>query len=120
MRIDKWLWHVRSFKSRTIATDACSGGKVKLNGNSVKPSHEIVVGDIVQFRSPAGVKIFKVLTLLPGRVSPEIAKTCYEDLSPPAEKNEKIPSLFYKYPKREKGTGRPTKRERRDIEKWNG
>ncbi len=118
MRIDKWLWHVRAFKSRTLATDACNGGKVKLNERSVKPAHEVSVGDTVQFRNTAGLKIFKVAMLIERRVSPEVAKTCYEDLSPPPEKNEKLPSAFYKYPKRERGAGRPTKKERRDMDKW--
>jgi len=109
---------VRAFKSRTLATDACNGGKVKLNDKSVKPAHEVSIGDTVQFRNPAGVNIFKVVTLIERRVSPEIAKKCYEDLSPPPEKNEKLRSAFYNYPTRERGTGRPTKKERRDMDKW--
>lgn len=91
---------------------------MKLNDRSVKPAHEVSVGDTVQFRNPSGVKIFKVLTLIGHRVSPELAKTCYEDLSPPPEKNERMPSVFYNFIKREKGAGRPTKKERRDMDRW--
>ena len=118
MRIDKWLWHVRGFKSRTIATDACNAKKVKLNDKSVKPAHEVAVGDTVQFKNPNGLKIYKVLTLIQHRLSPELAKQCYEDFSPPLEKNDKLPSAFYNYPQRERGAGRPTKKERRDLGKW--
>ena len=118
LRIDKWLWHVRAFKSRTSATDACNAGKVKLNGVNVKASHEVTSGDTAQFKNAGGIKIYKVLLLLDRRVSPELAKTAYEDLSPPPEKNERQPSAFYDNPKREKGLGRPTKKERRDMGKW--
>lgn len=118
MRIDKWLWHVRAFKSRTLATDACNAGKVKINDKSVKPSHEVAVGDTVQFKNPSGIKIYKVVVLMQRRVSPELAKTCFEDFSPPPEQNEKLPSSFYNFPQRERGAGRPTKKERRDMGKW--
>jgi len=120
MRIDKWLWHIRAFKSRTRATDACNGGKVKLNGKSVKPSHIISVSDTVQFQSPSGIKIFKATALIERRVSAEKAKSCYEDLSPPAERSESMPTAFYNFPRREKGAGRPTKKERRTMERWRG
>lgn len=118
MRIDKWLWHVRAFKSRTIATDACNAGKVKINDKSVKPAHEVAVGDTVQFKNPAGQKIYKVLTLIHHRVSPELAKACFEDHSPPPEPNERMPSAFYNFPQRDRGSGRPTKKERREMGKW--
>src|SRR5687767_13228095 len=105
MRVDKWLWHVRGFKSRTLATEACAAGKVKLNDKSVKAAHEVAVGDMVQFKNPAGVKIYKVLTLINHRVSPELAKTCFEDHSPPPETNDKLPSAFYNFPQRGRGAG---------------
>lgn len=118
MRIDKWLWHVRAFKSRTLATEACNAGKVKINERSVKPAHEVAVGDKVQFRNPAGIKIYKVAALIQHRVSPELAKSCFEDCSPPPEKNEKLSSVFSHFPQRERGAGRPTKKERREMNKW--
>ena len=117
MRIDKWLFNVRAFKSRSIAADACNGGKVKLNGRSIKPSHIIAAGDSVHFQTPAGQKIFKAITLIERRVSAEKAKGCYDDLSPVPEGNEKMPSVFYKFPNRERGSGRPTKKERRDMDR---
>ncbi|HRD81533.1 MAG: RNA-binding S4 domain-containing protein [Saprospiraceae bacterium] len=118
VRIDKWLWSVRIFKSRTIATDACKEGKVKLNGISAKSSQLIQVGDQVEVKKEGFNMQYKVLNLIEKRVGAPIAQACYEDLTP-AEELNKYKDWFVgkagaEY--REKGAGRPTKKERRVID----
>ena len=125
VRIDKWLWSVRIFKSRTLATDACKGGKVKIDGESVKPSYLVTVGEEVTVRKDGFNFQYKVLGLIEKRVGAPIAVTCYVD-STPAEERNKYEMWFIqqKTPDgRERGTGRPTKKERREIDKlefWSG
>jgi len=118
VRIDKWLWSVRIFKSRTIATDACKEGKVKFNGVAAKSSQLIQVGDLVEVKKEGFNMQYKVLNLIEKRVGAPIALACYEDLTPEEELN-KFKEWFVgksgvEY--REKGAGRPTKRERREID----
>jgi ribosome-associated heat shock protein Hsp15 len=118
VRIDKWLWSVRIFKSRTIATDACKEGKVKWNGVNAKSSQLIQVGDQVEVKKEGFNMQYKVLNLIEKRVGAPIAQACYEDLTPEEELN-KFKEWFVgksgvEY--REKGAGRPTKRERREID----
>jgi len=119
IRIDKWLWAIRLYKSRTLASEACDASKVKIEGVSVKPARMLAVGETVHVRTPAGLKIYKVLKLIEKRVSAQLAVECYEDLSPEPDKIEIIKSVFnLPFVKRDKGLGRPTKRERRDIDKF--
>lgn len=118
VRVDKWLWSVRIFKSRTLATDACKSGKVKLGGNSLKPSYLIQRGDQLEVKKNGFDLQFKVIDLIQKRVSAPLAKVCYEDLTP-AEEMNKYQNWFVgkgASEKREKGAGRPTKRERRLID----
>jgi len=118
VRIDKWLWSVRIFKSRTQATDACKARKVKIGEVNVKPSF-LVVGDEHVYVKKNGFNLeFKILKLIEKRVGAPIAVTCYEDLTP-AEELSKYKDWFVgkaSAEKREKGAGRPTKRERREID----
>ncbi len=119
VRIDKWLWSVRIFKSRTIATDACKGGKVKVAGETVKASHQISIGDIIAVKKDGFQFEFKVIQLIEKRVGAPIAATCFEDVTPPEEKNKYAAWFLNAQPtteKRERGTGRPTKKERREID----
>lgn len=121
VRIDKWLWSVRLFKTRTIASDACKAGKVKIDQKSVKPSYMLEAGQLVAVRQKEKLWKVKVLRLLEKRVSAAIAVDCYEDLSPPVLPSEKSPSFFYApSERRERGAGRPTKRERRDLDSFKG
>lgn len=122
VRIDKWLWSVRIFKSRTLATDACKGGKVKLEGVTVKPSYPLQRGEIVQVHKNGFQFQFKVLDLIQKRVSAPLAQACYEDLTPEEELNKYEDWYVGKrgVEHREKGAGRPTKRERREIEQFKG
>lgn len=109
---------MRIFKSRTQATDACKTGKVKVNDVTAKPSQSVEVGDHLAVRKNGFHLQFKVLDLIKKRVGAPIAVTCYEDLTPEEEKN-KYNDWFVgkgKIEKREKGAGRPTKKDRRRID----
>ena len=117
VRIDKWLWAIRIFKTRSLATTACKAGKVKLAGTNVKPSKEIKVGEEYQVRIGPMQKIVKVKGLIDKRVGAPIAVTMYDDLTPP-EHLEQLQSVFLgSAGRRDRGAGRPTKKDRRDIDK---
>jgi len=120
VRIDKWLWSVRIFKSRSMATDACKSGKIKIGEQNVKPSYLLQRGEMISVKKNGFDLSFKVVDLLDKRVSAVLAQPCYEDLTPPEELN-KYKDWFVGKGRpevREKGTGRPTKRERREIDKF--
>ena len=120
VRIDKWLWSVRIFKSRTISSEACKSNKVKINEEAIKPSTSVEVGNLVEVRKNGFIFNYKVLKLIEKRVSATLAQPCYEDLTP-AEELNKYKAWYVgkaQAEKREKGAGRPTKRERRDIDKY--
>jgi len=118
IRIDKWLWSIRIFKSRTLATDACKGGKVRLKGEAVKPSFLIAEGDVVGVKKDGFTFEFKTIQLIDKRVGAAIAVTCYEDVTPAEERN-KYNAWFLNASQtsehRERGTGRPTKKDRREL-----
>jgi len=120
VRIDKWLWAVRIFKSRTQASDACAGNKVTINGANAKPAQNVQRGDTVGVKKGGFNLTYKVVDLLEKRVGAELAAPCYENLTPTAELNKF--SDWYLLNStgehRDKGTGRPTKRDRRDIEQF--
>jgi len=115
IRIDKWLWTVRLFKTRTMATDACNAGKVKINGVSCKPSREIKTNDEIHVRIEQLQRIIKVIGFPKSRISAKLVPDYYIDLTP-AEEYERVKRLFTQTEKREYGTGRPTKRDRRQLE----
>ena len=116
-RIDKWLFAVRIFKSRSLATEVCTGGKVKIYGNTVKASHLIRTGDIIQVRKGVIKYEFKVLKIAEKRMGAKMVTDYMEDLTP-KEELEKLKTthtiLTYN---REKGKGRPTKKKRRNMDK---
>lgn len=118
VRIDKWLWSVRIFKSRTMATDACKSGKIKIGELNVKPSFLVVGGEHVFVKKDGFNLEFKILKLIEKRVGAPIAVTCYENLTPEDELNKYKDWFIGKgsAERREKGAGRPTKRERREID----
>lgn len=119
LRIDKWLWSVRIYKTRTLATEACAAGKIKIDSESIKASYLLKVGQIITINRQGEKLIIKCLNLIEKRVSAPLAVKCYEDLTPPEEKNKlHFPSAFYEV--RDKGIGRPTKKDRRDIDKFKG
>jgi len=123
VRIDKWLWSVRIYKSRTLATDACKAGKVKINGDAVKPSHLLSEGEVVWVKKEGFHFQYRAIQLIEKRVGAPIALTCYEDITPEAEK-KKYEDWFQNgtpvVEKRERGAGRPTKKERREMEAYKG
>lgn len=112
VRLDQWLSAARLFKSRAAARDACTAGHVKLNGISAKPSHPVHAGDEVRATAPRGNVVVKVLGLAEKRLSPPLARALYEDHSPPPPPRE-----AWVGPQRERGAGRPTKRDRRALER---
>lgn len=111
-RVDVWLWSVRIFKTRSAATAAVKGGHVRLNDDPTKPGTKLKINDVVTVRCPGYSRIFKVRELLSKRVGAPAAAEAYEDLSPP-----KPAHLFTPVARRERGAGRPTKRDRRQLEK---
>lgn len=112
VRIDRWLAAARVYKSRTMAQGACSAGHVKLNGANARSSQALRVGDQVEARAPRGALVLKVLALADKRLSPAKARELYEDHSPPPAPREP------RFVQRERGTGRPTKAERRAMERF--
>ena len=118
VRIDKWLWSVRIFKSRTLAADTIKSGKVKVNDVQVKSSFLIVRGNTIVVKKGGFNFTFKVIDLIEKRVGAPIAVQCYKDLTPEEELN-KYQDWFIGNrgaEVRDRGTGCPTKRERRDID----
>jgi len=120
VRIDKWLWSVRIFKSRSLATSVCRSGKIKLNESNIKPSAMVVVGDVIGVKKNGFDLTFKVVKLISKRVSATLAQPCYEDLTPESEINKYKDWFVGKAAAeiREKGDGRPTKKERRTIDSF--
>lgn len=114
MRIDTWLWASRQVKSRSQATAAARAGHVKLNGESVKAAQKVRVGDEVRLRVEGFDKVVIVRKLVVKRLGYPFAKLCYEDISEPR------PRLGMAFAQRERGSGRPTKKERRDMERFRG
>lgn len=112
VRIDSWLWAVRAFKTRSAATTACRAGHVRLNGNPVKASQTVVPGDTVGVRQPGFERILEVHVLIVKRVGAEAAARCYTDHTP-----ERPPVPFLGLPQRDRGAGRPTKKDRREMER---
>jgi ribosome-associated heat shock protein Hsp15 len=109
-RIDLWLKLVCLFKHRTDATEACKGGHVKINGQRVKPAAPVKPGDLVEFYAGSNFRRVVVQSVPTGNISKEVARTMYIDETPVQPKVETVNV-------RERGAGRPTKRDRRDIEK---
>ena len=118
VRIDKWLWAVRIYKTRSQAAEACRGGHVKIGGQPVKPAHDVKLNEIIAARTGHLTKTVKVLGLAGQRVSAAAAKAFVEDLTPPSEyqktKEPNYQPLFF----RPKGLGRPTKKERRKLDQF--
>ena len=117
VRADTWLWAIRMYKSRTLASEAIKGGKVKLNGQNFKASHPVKIGETFTLSIGNIKKIVEVVSLIDKRGSFELAQKHYLDHSPKPEKNPVMPSAFFKVNiQREKGSGRPTKKDRRDLD----
>lgn len=120
VRVDKWLWSVRLFKSRTLSSDQCKKGKVKIEGATLKPSQLIQEGVILEVHKNGFNLLIQVDQLLSKRVSATLARECFTDLTSEEEKNKYNDWYIGKgRPEiREKGTGRPTKKDRREIDEF--
>ncbi|MBR1490244.1 MAG: RNA-binding S4 domain-containing protein [Bacteroidales bacterium] len=115
-RIDKFLWAIRAFKTRTDATDACKGGKVKIGGVNAKPSKEVKPGDILQVRKGTLTFTYKVLQPLERRVGAKLVPQYAENLTPASELEKLRAPVETFFVTRDRGAGRPTKKDRREIE----
>ena len=116
IRSDTYLWAIRMYKSRTLASEAIKAGKVKLDGQNFKPAHIIKIGEVYTLSIGDIKKIIEVAGLLEKRTGFETAKQHYKDHTPIAEKTELLPSAFKMNIRRDKGSGRPTKKDRRDLD----
>lgn len=118
MRIDKYLWCVRYFKTRSIATNACKKGHVRVNGDIIKPSRDVYPTDKIEVRKNQINYIIEVLDLPPSRVGAKLVNIYLTDITP-KENLEKLDLLKYSQDYyRKKGTGRPTKKDRRELDDW--
>ena len=117
IRVDKWLWAARVFKTRSLAADACDGGKVDVNDQAVKPAKALRPGDLVRVTLPHGRRrVLKVSALDDRRGPPAMARTLFEDLTPPEPPRPRWAAPPMRLP----GAGRPTKRERRQLDHLRG
>jgi ribosome-associated heat shock protein Hsp15 len=120
VRIDKWLWAVRVFKTRSLATDACRNGRVTIGGQLVKPSRDVRIGETIVVQKDELTRTFKVLGILHQRVGAPVAKEFVEDLTPASEFEKKREPNFVPPMYRAKGAGRPTKKDRRALDSFSG
>jgi ribosome-associated heat shock protein Hsp15 len=118
VRIDKWLWAVRIFKTRSLAADACRKGKVLLNNGLAKSSKLIKVADKISVRKTLITYTFRVKNLSQKRISAKLAPDFVENLTPEKELKKAVRSQFPDFGSREKGMGRPTKKERRTMDRF--
>jgi ribosome-associated heat shock protein Hsp15 len=117
VRIDKWLWAVRLFKTRSLATTACRAGRVTIGGQPVKPSRDVKINDLILTETAGITRTTKVLGLLEQRVGAQAAKGFAEDLTPASEYEKPREPVLQPLFHRPKGTGRPTKKDRRKLGK---
>ncbi len=116
LRIDKYLWAIRAFKTRTLAADACKAGRVKLDGQNIKPSHEVKLGEVYQVTKGIERRVLKVTAMAENRTDAKTAVNFYKDITP-LEETHAFKSLFQApVLKRDRGAGRPTKKDRREID----
>ncbi|KGN85844.1 RNA-binding S4 domain-containing protein [Porphyromonas sp. COT-290 OH860] len=118
VRVDKWLWAVRIFKTRSIATDACKKNRVSINGSAAKAARSVKVGDIVSVRKPPIEYSFRVLALLNNRVGAKFVPEYMENITPREQYEILELQRISGFVDRAKGLGRPTKKERRDLDQF--
>ncbi|MCQ2175187.1 MAG: RNA-binding S4 domain-containing protein [Bacteroidales bacterium] len=116
VRIDKYVWAIRCFKTRSEATEACKGNKVQINGAPVKPSKEVRIGDIIAVRKGIIQYTYKVLQLTENRMGAQLVPDFAENLTPQSELDKAHAPRETFFVKRDRGTGRPTKKERRELD----
>ena len=116
LRIDKYLWAIRVYKTRTDATDACKGGKVRVNGSDIKPSKAVKVGDVITARKGFVAYTYTVLELIDKRQGAKLVPRYAENLTPQEELDKLRAPVETFFLKRDRGAGRPTKKDRRQME----
>ena len=117
-RIDKWLWAARIFKTRSIAAEACKNGRITIKGINVKPSHTIKAGDVVSVRKPPITYSFEVLKPIEQRVGAKLINEIYNDVTAPEQYELLEMNRISGFVDRARGTGRPTKKDRRQIDSF--
>ena len=117
-RVDKWLWAARIFKTRSMAAAACKKGQVSMNGAQLKPSRTVKVGDIVSVRKPPVTYSFKIKQAIEKRVGAKLIPDILENVTAPEQYELLEMNRISGFVNRAKGTGRPTKKERRDLEEF--
>ena len=113
-RVDRFLWAIRLCSTRAVATEVCRGGHVRVNGRPAKPAAPVGVGDRIEARVHQRDRVIEVVRVIDKRVGAPIAVECYIDHSPPPPRPEEVAGIALRDP----GTGRPTKRDRRQLERW--
>jgi ribosome-associated heat shock protein Hsp15 len=116
IRIDKWLWAVRIYKTRSIAIEECKKGRITIDGIEVKPSRDLKIGDVLEIRKPPITYVFKVIQLTDKRMGAKMVPEYLEDLTPKEQFKVLEMQKMMQWSERDRGTGRPTKKERRDID----
>lgn len=116
IRVDVWVWSVRLYKTRSEATAACKANHVSVNGKKVKPSQAVHIGNKVEALTPAGLRTVVATRLIAKRVGATVAVTCFDDHTPPPLPKEERGAV----PMRDRGAGRPTKRDRRMLDRLRG
>jgi ribosome-associated heat shock protein Hsp15 len=116
VRVDSWIWGVRLAKTRSAATTACRAGHVRVNGERVKAAQSVRIGDEIRVRTSETERTVQVVRLIVKRVSAAVAAECFLDLTPPPPPREEVAATV----QRERGAGRPTKRDRREMERLRG
>lgn len=120
IRLDKFLFATRIFKTRTIATEECKKGRITIDGQEAKPSHMIDIGDIINVRKPPVTYTYRVVGLTENRVGAKLVPQYIEDITAPEQLEILQLKLLAGQQGRDRGTGRPTKKDRRDIETFLG
>ena len=120
LRLDKWLWYARFFKTRSLASEVCNAGRLRVGGEIVSKAHQKVrVGDVLTFPQGRHIRVVKVLALATRRGPAPEAQALYEDLNPPSRES-RLPREAAQGPRRAPGAGRPTKRDRRLMDRLHG
>ncbi|MCH6255177.1 RNA-binding S4 domain-containing protein [Puniceicoccaceae bacterium K14] len=120
VRLDRWLWATRIYKTRALAIEACRGGKVRINDEKAKPSHRVKIGETIVAQTEAMKRTVVVKQLTEKRMGAKLVEEFLDDLTPPEERVAKKETLAQVILKREPGAGRPTKKERRQMDAFWG
>lgn len=116
VRVDRWLWAARVYKTRSLAADACKNSRVSVRGTTVKPSYVVKVGDVINVKKPPVTYSYKVLKLIEQRVGAKLLPDIYENVTDPKEYELLEMNRISGFVDRARGTGRPTKKERRQLD----